>query len=86
MSDDHVIEADDLYINQDKHDLLAQLPSARSERLPDEPLEQYLDKIEAEEIVSVLEESHWNRTVAAKRLGMSLRQLRYRMNKLDITE
>lgn len=35
-------------------------------------------------IISALEETRWNKTAAAKRLGLSLRQLRYRLEKLDI--
>jgi two-component system response regulator PilR (NtrC family) len=31
-----------------------------------------------------LEETRWNRTAAAKRLGMTLRSLRYRLSKLNI--
>ncbi len=49
-----------------------------------QPLEDYLDEIERQAILQTLEENHWNRTVAAKKLGMSLRSLRYRLGKLDI--
>jgi two-component system response regulator PilR (NtrC family) len=35
-------------------------------------------------IMQALEETRWNKTAAAKRLGLSLRQLRYRLEKLDI--
>ncbi len=35
-------------------------------------------------IVQALEETRWNRTAAAKKLGLTLRQLRYRLNKLNI--
>ncbi len=35
-------------------------------------------------IVAALEENRWNRTAAAKQLGLTLRQLRYRLEKLDI--
>ena len=47
------------------------------------PLEDYLAKIEKTEIASALERCQWNRVETAKILGLSLRQLRYRMNKLD---
>ena len=33
---------------------------------------------------SALEDSRWNKTAAAKILGISFRSLRYRLNKLDI--
>ncbi len=35
-------------------------------------------------ILSALEATRWNRTVAARRLGLTLRQLRYRLEKLGI--
>jgi two-component system response regulator PilR (NtrC family) len=36
-------------------------------------------------IMQALEESRWNKTAAAKRLGLSLRQLRYRLEKMNIS-
>jgi two-component system response regulator PilR (NtrC family) len=50
----------------------------------DQPLENYLDEIERQAILHALDENRWNRTAAAKKLGMSLRSLRYRLGKLDI--
>jgi two-component system response regulator PilR (NtrC family) len=35
-------------------------------------------------IIQALEKTRWNKTAAAKLLGLSLRQLRYRLDKLDI--
>ncbi len=35
-------------------------------------------------IMQALEQTRWNKTAAAKLLGLSLRQLRYRLQKLDI--
>ena len=85
LSENKAIGADDLYLS-DRQVGPDKQPSAAERRHPDETLEQYLEKIEAEEISSVLEQCHWNRTAAARQLGISLRQLRYRMNKLGITE
>ena len=39
---------------------------------------------ERESIKQALEKTRWNKTAAAKLLGLSLRQLRYRLQKLDI--
>jgi two-component system response regulator PilR (NtrC family) len=39
---------------------------------------------ERSQLVRVLEETHWNRTEAARRLGMTLRQIRYRIEKYDL--
>ncbi|MGH8173526.1 MAG: helix-turn-helix domain-containing protein, partial [Rhodanobacteraceae bacterium] len=35
-------------------------------------------------IMKALEATRWNRTAAAKQLGLTLRQLRYRLEKLGI--
>jgi two-component system, NtrC family, response regulator PilR len=52
----------------------------------DEPfsLEKHLEKIEREAIEKALHESRWNRTAAAKKLGMSFRSFRYRLKKLGL--
>ena len=39
---------------------------------------------ERSSIMQALEKTRWNKTAAAKLLGLSLRQLRYRLEKLDI--
>lgn len=39
---------------------------------------------ERQSIMQALEKTRWNKTAAAKLLGLSLRQLRYRLQKLDI--
>jgi two-component system response regulator PilR (NtrC family) len=43
-----------------------------------------LNDVERTTIMKALEETRFNKTAAAKRLGLSLRALRYRMQKLDI--
>lgn len=50
------------------------------------PLTDYLDRIEREAIVEALAKTHFNRTAAAKILGVTFRALRYRMERLSITE
>ncbi|MBS0453677.1 MAG: sigma-54-dependent Fis family transcriptional regulator [Proteobacteria bacterium] len=47
-------------------------------------LQTYLDKHEREILVRALQESGFNRTAAASRLGLSLRQIRYRIARLGI--
>ncbi|MCU1718149.1 sigma-54-dependent transcriptional regulator [Pseudomonas sp. 5P_3.1_Bac2] len=47
-------------------------------------LEDYLEGIERKLIVQALEETRWNRTAAAQRLGLSFRSMRYRLKKLGI--
>jgi two-component system response regulator PilR (NtrC family) len=43
-----------------------------------------LAETERQAIMQALEKTRWNKTAAAKLLGLSLRQLRYRLEKLDI--
>ncbi len=48
------------------------------------PLEEYLQTIERRAIEEALQETRWNKTAAAEKLGMSFRALRYRLKKLGI--
>jgi len=47
-------------------------------------LPDYLDQVEREAISCALEKTRFNRTAAAKLLGISFRALRYRMQRLEI--
>jgi two-component system response regulator PilR (NtrC family) len=47
-------------------------------------LQAYLDQQEREILVKTLRETNFNRTAAAQRLGLSLRQIRYRIARLGI--
>jgi two-component system, NtrC family, response regulator PilR len=47
-------------------------------------LQDYLDDVERARILAALEQSRWNKTKAAKLLGITFRALRYRLQKLDI--
>jgi len=55
---------------------------------PDIPsdLQSHLDRQEREILVRALRETGFNRTAAAARLGLSLRQMRYRIARLNIDE
>jgi len=44
-------------------------------------LEDYLGEIERRTILKTLEQTRWNRSKAARQLGMTLRQLKYRLQK-----
>jgi two-component system response regulator PilR (NtrC family) len=54
-------------------------PGELPSNLPD-----YLNQVERDIILRALNQTHFNRTQAASLLGISLRQLRYSMQKLDI--
>jgi two-component system, NtrC family, response regulator PilR len=47
-------------------------------------LEKHLEEIEKAAIEKALEETRWNKTAAAKKLGMSFRSFRYRLKKLGV--
>lgn len=49
-------------------------------------LDSHLESIEREIIVDALEANRWNRTEAAKQLGISFRSMRYRLKKLGLDE
>jgi two-component system response regulator PilR (NtrC family) len=59
----------------------AALPAELPSSLPD-----YLEQVEREIILRALTQTQFNRTQAALLLGISFRQLRYQMQKLDIQE
>ncbi|MFM9972480.1 MAG: sigma-54-dependent transcriptional regulator [Burkholderiales bacterium] len=48
------------------------------------PLPEYLDRLEREAILDALDKTRFNRTAAAKLLGITFRALRYRMERLNI--
>jgi two-component system response regulator PilR (NtrC family) len=52
----------------------------------DAPLPDYLDRLEREAILEALSRTGFNRTAAARMLGITFRQLRYRMQRLGIRE
>ena len=58
--------------------------SSSSKKLPTDGLERYLENIEKEVLLNALNITHWNRTLAAKKLGMTFRSLRYRLKKFGL--
>ncbi len=52
--------------------------------LSTDQLEDYLIQKERKAIVAALEQTRWNKTAAAKLLGITFRQLRYRLQKLEL--
>lgn len=82
------IEPDDLQLEEHEEDIQEQdlaeqaLPAAEKES--DENLDIYLDDVERDRIIAALEKTRWNKTAAAKLLGISFRALRYRLQKYNI--
>ncbi len=50
------------------------------------PLQDYLDRLEKESIVEALEKTKYNRTAAAKLLGITVRSMRYRIERLGLKD
>ncbi|MFK7864764.1 MAG: sigma-54-dependent transcriptional regulator [Pseudohongiellaceae bacterium] len=62
----------------------AELPESNIDLDDDFSLEKHLEAIEIKTIEKALNETRWNKTAAAKKLGMSFRALRYRLKKLGL--
>ncbi len=94
LSDGEQITGDDLQLPQPTtvpHPATASDTSALKISAPafDEAygdLEGYLANIEREILSAALEKCRWNKTATAKLLGISFRSLRYRLDKLDLTD
>lgn len=89
LCDDEVITPEHLQLPTDGNPVLKPTTAATGEHsIPNfeegDSLEEYLTDIEKQAILKALEETRWNRTAAAKKLGMSFRSLRYRLKKLDL--
>jgi two-component system, NtrC family, response regulator PilR len=61
-------------------------PTAVGEQALPDDLARHLDEVERGLLVRALREQGFNRTAAGARLGLTLRQMRYRMARLGITE
>jgi two-component system response regulator PilR (NtrC family) len=75
------IRAEDLHITSTRV-----APAAAPAALSGRPLPEQLDAVERQAILDALEQTHYNRTAAAKLLGITFRALRYRMERLGIKE
>jgi two-component system response regulator PilR (NtrC family) len=62
----------------------AALPATLAAPVVPNDLQAYLDQQEREILVKTLKETNFNRTAAAQKLGLSLRQIRYRIARLAI--
>ncbi len=63
---------------------LPEQPPGTQAQIDTQPLGDMMEAVEREAIIKALEETRWNRTAAARKLGMTLRSLRYRLAKLGI--
>lgn len=94
LCDADQIDAADLHLGNGVHQAASasqiiaesETGEASAARVPDGEidLEGYLETIERQAIEKALEATRWNKTAAAKRLGISFRALRYRLKKLGM--
>lgn len=61
-------------------------PSMSQEGKGDASLQDHLDRVEKQAILDALQKTRFNRTAAAKLLGVTFRSLRYRMERLGLNE
>jgi len=80
LADGDIIELGDLQLPE------LQLSNTQSPSNQNKTNEKNLNLKEQEKdvIIKALEQTRWNKTAAAKQLGLTLRQLRYRLEKFDI--
>ncbi|MCX7892381.1 MAG: sigma-54 dependent transcriptional regulator [Burkholderiales bacterium] len=78
LSGSDEIQAEDLQLAPQ---VTAEEPAAPNAKWP---LQEYLDRVEREAILEALDKTRFNRTAAAKLLGITFRALRYRMERLGI--
>jgi two-component system response regulator PilR (NtrC family) len=93
MSGEDQIDADDLGLGElagldDEPDeatpVAPRAPAAPAEAALPNNLEAYLDAVERDILERALEKHRFNRTAAGASLGLSLRQMRYRMARLGV--
>ena len=83
LCSDNTITVADLYLTQNAtRDKAPSLDGALGTR--GLPLHDFLDQVEREAILKALEATRFNKTAAAKLLGITFRSLRYRLDRLGI--
>ena len=77
LCEENTIQPNDLHLPQSE----SESTEAQQDK---QALDSYLDTQERDAIQKALEETRYNKTAAAKKLGITFRQLRYRLKKLGI--
>ncbi len=96
LSEAELIHAEDLHLPElsgrfddidEEDDERDQAPRSAAGAVPqrgEQDLETFLEQVEKEAIVKALEATRYNKTAAARKLGISFRALRYRLKKIGI--
>ncbi|MFO1418921.1 MAG: sigma-54 dependent transcriptional regulator [Methylotetracoccus sp.] len=79
------IQAEDMLLSDDAG-IAAYAMREAVEANPDPgvPLDRYMEDMERRVILEALEQTRWNRTAAARQLGLTFRSLRYRLKRLGL--
>src|SRR5690606_37845453 len=98
LCDKDTIDTDDLQLQSDTDIQSAGQPTLEKTKNNSGPndyparcaeypsLDEYLQDVEKEVLCHMLEQVKWNKTLAAKKLGISFRSLRYRLQKLGLDD
>jgi two-component system response regulator PilR (NtrC family) len=84
LCDGRTITPDDLGLEAGETVAIEGSPTVDAPADIGQGLEQYLADVERAVILQTLEQTRWNRTAAARALGISFRALRYRLEKLGL--
>lgn len=80
LCDNDIITLNDIQLSP------APTPGDETDLTQIDSLEDFLDDIERKALTQALEETRWNKTAAARRLGLTFRSLRYRLKKLGLED
>lgn len=86
LCSDTQIGKEELQLPHTQKEILQNTNSLAQVSDQDLPLQDFLDKLEKDSIIKALNQSRYNRTKAAKTLGITVRSLRYRMERLGLNE
>ncbi|HET8553227.1 MAG TPA: sigma-54 dependent transcriptional regulator [Rhodanobacteraceae bacterium] len=90
MCDAHTIDVDDLMLPtaSSRPAVHPGVPDSNAANLDprgqNQPLEDYISNVERDAIMQALEATRYNKTAAARKLGITFRALRYKLKKLGI--
>lgn len=86
LCEDDTIDTADLRLEDSVSTATADAPARTAIPQDITGLDHYLESVERDVITRTLEANRWNKTLTAQKLGISFRQLRYRLQKLGMDE
>ncbi len=86
LCENNKIEPEDLQLNNTSTSFPTIDSLNTDTKLLQSSLDDYLASIEKQAILTALEDTRWNRTAAAEKLGISFRQMRHRLKKFGLDD